>query len=53
MTKAMVVKNNDTTTYCSGRDDIYLQLLDILKLANKHELKVIYMFIISLLKIGR
>ncbi len=45
----------DCETYCSGRDvgskKIYNQILDILKIANSQELKVIYAFLLSFLKI--
>lgn len=45
----------DCETYCSGRDveskKAYNQILDILKIANFQELKVIYAFLLSFLKI--
>lgn len=45
----------DCETYCSGRDveskKTYNQILDILKIANFQELKVIYAFLLSFLKI--
>lgn len=49
-------KNNYVfNTYCSGRDveskKIYNQILDILKIANYQELKVIHAFLLSFLKI--
>lgn len=57
MTPTSKKNNYNFNTYCSGQDveliNIYKQILDLLKIANYQELKVIHAFLLSFIKINR